>query len=206
MKMRSENQVLLSGDIPQGFIQTHENHNGRKMYTGEMHIFRDNCIYDVIPVIATEEMVKRGTDFTVSVYGEMRSRKDHKLTVDYVTALGIDYLDRPEEKDANEVYLIGDVINIIPLKVVKEEGEEKGNWILARVLLSVKRAKRRNGHQKSDCISCLVWNENAETVRNFEKGQKLKVFGRFQSRERWCSEKQERITELDVSVKKLEVL
>ena len=40
MKMRDENQVLLSGDIPAGFVFSHEEYGGTKMYEGRMTIFR----------------------------------------------------------------------------------------------------------------------------------------------------------------------
>lgn len=207
MQMRSENQVLLSGYIPEGFAQTHEE-LGKKMYTGEMNIFRrKSAVYDLIPVVIPEEMWRDKRDINVSICGEIRSRivmeEGKKETQKCVRALRIYYLDRQEPEDINEVYLTG---NLKSAPIAKKIDENTGGWKLARIVLAIKRSRGVNGRRKEDCISCLVWNENAETVRNLEPGQKLKVQGRIQSRPRWCEEKNKYIEELDVSVKKLEVL
>lgn len=175
MKMRDENQVLLSGDIPGGFIQTHEEFGGAKMYTGNMVIFRkSNPIYDIVPVIVSEEMYRKGTEHVVSVIGEMRSRrilsKGHKITLSHVRATDVKYLDKPEENDVNEVYLIGKIAfePIIQAKSKKNK--------LARIILNIER-----GSKRFDSICCQLWNEDADRALELKQGQKVKITGRFHS-------------------------
>lgn len=205
MKMRDENQVLLSGDIPAGFVFSHEEYGGTKMYEGRMTIFRKSTSYDILPIIVPEHMISRETELIASVYGEMRSRtvrEDGKksLTV-YVRAMNIQYLERLEEHDANEVYLTGYLIKKPTIKIIGANNDRK----LARILLAVNRIKK-DGYTRSDTISCLCWEENADIVENLEKGTKVKLCGRFQSRELWSDQSQQWVTALEVSVKRIEVL
>ena len=81
----------------------------------------------------------------------------------------------------------------------------KNDRKLARILLAVNR-KKKAGYTRSDVISCLCWEENADAVENLKKGTKIKLRGRFQSRELWSDQSQSWVTALEVSVKRLEVL
>lgn len=201
MKMRDENQVLLSGDIPAGFAFSHEECGGRKMYIGDMIIFRKgNPIYDILPVIVPEEMYREGTEHLVYVIGEMRSRRiwdgERKTTLNYIRAIDIKYLEKPEENDANEVCLIGE--SAFEPVSVKERKRKK----FSKVILNVKRSKRSN-ETKFDSICCQFWNENAELAAGLRQGQKVKVSGRFQSYEKKGCDLQEQVY---VYVNSLEVL
>ncbi len=201
MKMRDENQVLLSGYIPAGFLYTHDEYIGEKMYTGDMVIFRENSsVYDILPVIVPERMYRKGTEHMVSVIGEMRSRRvwdgEHKNTLNCIRAIDVKYLDKPEEHDVNEVYLTGEIaFNPKPTKEYK-------NRKIARIILNIKRSKR-NDEKKFDSICCQFWDENAERVAGLKQGQKVKVTGRFQSYEKKGCDSQEQIY---VYVNHLEVL
>lgn len=205
MEMRDENQVFLSGDIPGGFVFSHEEYGGRKMYAGYMNVFRKNSAYDTLPIIVPEHMVSHERELIASVYGELRSRTTtehgYKNLETYAKVAEIQYLERLEEHDANEVYLTGYVIKKPTVRLI---GTDKDR-LLARVLLAVNR-KQKNGYTRSDAIGCLLWDENAEIARVLEKGEKIKISGRFQSRDLWSEKKQEWVTALEVSVKKLEVL
>lgn len=205
MKIRDENQVLLSGDIPAGFVFSHEEYGGTKMYEGRMTIFRKSTSYDILPIIVPEYMISRETELIASVYGEMRSRtvrEDGKKSLTaYVRATNIQYLERLEEHDANEVYLTGYLIKKSTVKMIGANNDRK----LARILLAVNR-KKKDGYTRSDAISCLCWEENADAVENLKKGAKIKICGRFQSRELWSDQSQEWVTALEVSVKRLEIL
>lgn len=206
MEMRDENQVLLSGDIPAGFTFSHEEYGGRKMYVGYMNVFHNNATYDILPIIAPKYMVTKERELIASVYGELRSRtvrdEDGKCLEAYVRAIDIQYLDRLEEYDTNEVYLTG---YLVKKPTVKKIGTSKDR-LLARALLAVNRKQKSDGYMRSDAISCLFWEENAEVIRNLGKGDKIKISGRFQSRELWSEQRQEWVTALEVSVKNLEVL
>lgn len=175
------------------------------MYEGRMTIFRKSTSYDILPIIVPEYMISRETELIASVYGEMRSRtvrEDGKKSLTaYVRAMNIQYLERLEEHDANEVYLTGYLIKEPTIKMIGANKDRK----LARILLAVNR-KKKDGYNRSDAISCLCWEENADAVENLEKGAKIKLSGRFQSREFWSDQSQEWVTALEVSVKRLEVL
>ena len=205
MKMRDENQALLSGDIPEGFVFSHEEYGGRKMYVGYMNVFRNNT-YDTLPIIAPKYLVSKERELIASVSGELRSRTvrfgEKKNLETYVRAIDIQYLDRLEEHDANEVYLTG---YLVKEPTVKRIGTNKDR-LLAKTLLAVNRKQKSDGYTRSDTINCLFWEENAEIIRNLDKGDKIKVSGRFQSRELWSEQRQEWVTALEVSVKNLEVL
>ena len=142
MKIRDENKVLLSGDIPAGFVFSHEEYSGTKMYEGRMTIFRKNASYDILPIIAPEYMISRETELIASVYGEMRSRTvredGRKSLTAYVRAMNIQYLERLEEHDANEVYLTGYLIKKPTIKMIGTNNDRK----LARILLAVNRKKK----------------------------------------------------------------
>ena len=199
MKMRDENQALLSGDIPAGFIQTHEEYGGKKMYTGYMTVFKNNNrTFDIITVVIPEEMYKKGTDYVVSVIGEMRSRvkEGTRRKVNYVKVLDLKYLDNPEEKDSNEVYLVGFLVkNPIATKIT-----QNGEWVYSKIILRVPRGNR------SDTIACTMRNENAEISKTLIPGQRLKIKGTFKSYEKWIDELQEKIDAIEVLVENLEVL
>lgn len=190
MKMRDENQVLLSGDIPAGFVFSHEEYDGRKMYIGDMIIFRKgNPIYDILPVIVSEEMYRKGTEHIVSVIGEMRSRRvwdgKRKTALNYIRATDVKYLEKPEENDANEVYLMGEIA-FEPMPV-----EEYKKRKFSRIILNVKRSK--SNETKFDSICCQFWDENAELAAGLKQGQKVKVSGRFQSYEKKGCDLQEQV-------------
>ena len=200
MKMRDENQVLLSGDIPVGFVFSHEEYGGTKMYEGRMTIFRKSTSYDILPIIVPEHMISRETELIASVYGEMRSRtvcEDGKKSLTaYVRAMDIQYLERLEEHDANEVYLTGYLVK----KPTVRRIEACKDRLLARALLAINRKQKSDGYMRSDVISCLFWEENAEVIRNLDKGDKIKISGRIQSQELWSKQR------IEVLVERLEIL
>lgn len=205
MIIRDENQIVLSGCIDNGFTDEHEI-VGKKMYTGTMSVFRQKAgIFDEIPVVVEENMYKKGKNLLCSVYGEVRSRKisnsGKTMGTIYVKAAKIEYLEKPEYEDTNDTYLIGKVLKVNPLI---QKGPEE--WKLAQILLKVKRFEMQNGYSRTDLISCLARNENAEMAKNIKNDQEIKVRGKFQSWKRWCKQKQKEVTDLDILVEKLEVL
>lgn len=205
MIIRDENQIILSGCISDGFTGGHEI-VGKKMYTGTMNVFRqNNGIFDEIPVVIEEHMYKEGKGLLCSVYGEVRSRKisnsGKTMGTIYVKAAKIEYLEKPEYEDINDAYLMGKVLKVNPL--IKKGLEE---WKLAQILLKIKRFEMQNGYSRTDLISCLTWNENAEMAKNIKSDQEIKIRGKFQSWKRWCKQKQKEVTDLDILIEKLEVL
>lgn len=172
------NQVHISGIIESECEFDHE-WCGEKFYKTRVIAKRFSGKEDYIPVIISEKIVKihalqKGVQ--VNIKGQFRS---YNKKIDNRTKLLLNvFVDSIEivqdvvflEKDL--IYLDGYICKEPKLRNTPSSGRQ-----LADVLLAV---NRRYG--KSDYIPCIMWSRNAIFVSQCNVGDRLRVYGRIQSR------------------------
>lgn len=179
------NEVTLSGEIISGFDYSHEMH-GEKFYMFTLRTPRLSGEFDYIPVMVSERLVDVKKDYTgtfTSIVGQFRSYNRHDedksrlvLSV-FAREINITECEELECEElegvqSNQVFLDGYVCK--PTTYRKTPfGRE-----ITDVLLAVNRP-----YGKSDYIPCILWGRNAKFAGNFEVGQRVRLWGRIQSRE-----------------------
>ena len=176
--LMENNKVLLLGRVVEEPKLSHEVY-GEKFYQFVVEVKRLSGSLDFIPVIFSErllvlESLKIGT--IVKLNGQFRSYNNpdagkSKLVL-MVFAREVILTEASEEENQNEIYLEGFVCKK-PNYRQTPFGRE-----ISDLLVAVNRA-----YNKSDYIPCIAWGRNAKYCESFEVGDKIKVYGRVQSRE-----------------------
>lgn len=173
------NKVVLEGKITENFKKNHVLH-GEGFYKAHMSILRDSGTEDVVPIIVSDRLVDVSADWIwrdVRVCGEFRSYNYHGEAG--LRLILFVFVQEFEEVDAdsawiqrNSVFLDGFICKP-PIYRRTPLGREICDFLLA--------VNRPYG--KSDYIPCLSWGRNARFAQGLEVGTRLRVDGRFQSRE-----------------------
>lgn len=176
--LMENNKVVLLGRVVEEPKLSHEVY-GEKFYQFVLEVKRLSGSLDLIPVIFSErllvlESLKVGT--IVKLNGQFRSYNNpeagkSKLVL-MVFAREVILTEASEEENQNEIYLEGFVCKK-PNYRQTPFGRE-----ISDLLVAVNRA-----YNKSDYIPCIAWGRNAKYCESFEVGDKIKVYGRVQSRE-----------------------
>lgn len=186
-KLFSEfNKVFVSGRIEAEFDFSHEV-LWEKFYRTRVRVERLSGTEDLVPIVVSDLLIGRERMKTslegkwVEVAGQFRSYnklgEDDRKHLDlflFVTAINIyDDEDELEEvTNANLIYLDGylckpPVFRKTPL------GRQ-----ITDLLIAVNRP-----YGKSDYIPCIAWGRVAQWASEFEVGNRVKLYGRVQSRE-----------------------
>ena len=186
-KLFSEfNKVFVSGRIETEFDFSHEV-LWKKFYRTRVRVERLSGTEDLVPIVVSDLLIGRERMKTslegkwVEVAGQFRSYnklgEDGRRHLDlflFVTAINIyDDEDELEEvTNANLIYLDGylckpPVFRKTPL------GRQ-----ITDLLIAVNRP-----YGKSDYIPCIAWGRVAQWASEFEVGNRVKLYGRVQSRE-----------------------
>ena len=180
------NKVFVSGRIEAEFEYSHEV-QWEKFYRTRVRVERLSGTEDLAPIMVSDlligqKMLKKSLEGKwVEVAGQFRSynklgedgRRHLELFL-FVTAINI-YEDEDEQEEitnANLIYLDGylckpPVFRKTPL------GRQ-----ITDLLIAVNRP-----YGKSDYIPCIAWGRIAQWVSEFEVGNRVKLYGRVQSRE-----------------------
>lgn len=180
------NKVFVSGRIEAEFEYSHEV-QWEKFYRTRVRVERLSGTEDLVPIMVSDlligqKMLKKSLKGKwVEVAGQFRSynklgedgRRHLELFL-FVTAINI-YEDEDEQEEitnANLIYLDGylckpPVFRKTPL------GRQ-----ITDLLIAVNRP-----YGKSDYIPCIAWGRIAQWVSEFEVGNRVKLYGRVQSRE-----------------------
>lgn len=180
------NKVFVSGRIEAEFEYSHEV-LWEKFYRTRVRVERLSGTEDLVPIMVSDlmigkEMLKKSLEGKwVEVAGQFRSynklgedgRRHLELFL-FVTAINI-YEDEDELEEitnANLIYLDGylckpPVFRKTPL------GRQ-----ITDLMIAVNRS-----YGKSDYIPCIAWGRIAQWVSEFEVGNRVKLYGRVQSRE-----------------------
>jgi len=176
--LMENNKVVLLGRVAKEPELSHEVY-GEKFYQFVLEVKRLSGSLDLIPVIFSERLLvldslKVGT--IVKLNGQFRSYNNpeagkSKLVL-MVFAREVILTEASEEENQNEIYLEGFVCKK-PNYRQTPFGRE-----ISDLLVAVNRA-----YNKSDYIPCIAWGRNAKYCESFEVGDKIRVYGRVQSRE-----------------------
>lgn len=176
--LMENNRVLLLGKVVKEPNLSHEVY-GEKFYEFSLEVKRLSGSTDIIPVIFSERLLMLDSLITgtiVRLNGQFRSYnnpEDNKSKlVLMVFAREIAITAAAEETDKNDIYLEGFVCKK-PNYRQTPFGRE-----ISDLLVAVNRA-----YNKSDYIPCIAWGRNAKYCESFNVGDKIRVYGRVQSRE-----------------------
>lgn len=201
-KIFDNNQLNISGEIVSGFTYSHDVF-GEGFYLFDLKVNRLSDTADIIPVMVSERIVNVDNDYVgkiVNISGQFRSYNRHdserSRLVLSVFAREVNFVNEVYCNE-NDIFLDGFVCK--PTIYRKTPlGRE-----IADLLLAVNRP-----YGKSDYIPCLLWGRNARYAESFEVGERIKVWGRIQSRDyqkRISDDEFEKRVAYEVSVCKVEI-
>lgn len=202
-KVIKNNKVTIMGEIVSGFTFSHEIF-GEGFYMVDVRCQRLSENFDTIPVTVSERLMDVTADYIgklVSISGQFRSYNRHEerknRLILSVFAMEIEFLDEvPGGSESNQIFLDG--------YICKEPVYRKTPlWReIADVLLAVNRP-----YGKSDYLPVILWGRNARYATYFKVGERMRVWGRIQSREyvkKLDDERTETRTAYEVSVSRIE--
>lgn len=173
--MKDNNSICLSGKLIDKLVFDHEIY-GEKFYRTYCGCNRTSGYRDSVPIIISERLLDEfpvTTGVLLEIEGQIRTHnylKDGK-SISNIYVFATDLKLAKDVVFRNEAKLVGYVCR------KAEYRETTGGRVVADLILAVNRA-----YGKSDYIPIIVWGRNAKFARNIEVGQKLEVYGRFQSR------------------------
>lgn len=173
------NSARVKGIVESDFKFSHEVY-GEGFYTFYLKVSRLSDASDSLPVLISERLINRdeiGIGTKVHIIGQVRSynnyneeTKRNKLILT-IFARELEIIEENENNNPNEIVLNGYVCKP-PVYRTTPFGRE-----IADVLLAVNRS-----YNKSDYIPCISWGRNARFSGNLQIGDKIKIWGRMQSR------------------------
>lgn len=166
------NKIILAGLVTEEPIFSHEIY-GEKFYRFSLSSSRQSGTQDVLPCIASEILkkdIEAGTE--VKVCGNIRTRNVHENDKSHLEITVFVKEVFQYEEDENNVELDG--------FICKEPTYRETP--LGRQVTDLLIASNRS-YGKSDYIPTISWGRMAIKSSEFEVATKVKVFGRFQSRE-----------------------
>lgn len=177
---------------------------GEKFFNAELIVPRLSDVFDTLPITISERLmlginIEKGTKMLVE--GQLRSYNKYldgsnKLILT-VFARNITLVDE-DAKNPNQIYLDGYICKK-PIYRTTPFGRE-----ITDMLIAVNRP-----YNKSDYIPGIAWGRNARYSENLKVGDRIKLWGRIQSREyqKRISE-EETITRIayEISISKMEVV
>lgn len=200
-KSESNNILQLEGIVSEELTYSHEIYD-EKFYTFVMNVCRLSEKCDEIKITISEKLlfdVKVRKGERVRITGQIRSynKFDGGKNRLILTAFARDITtDFENSADPNSIVVEGYICKK-PVFRVTPLGRE-----ISDILLAVNRA-----YNKSDYIPVISWGRNARFSKVFEVGDKIRVHGRFQSRnydKQLPDGSTEKKTAYEVSVSKLE--
>lgn len=178
------NKAWGCGTIEEELKLDHEI-NWEKFYRTKIRIYRTSGNYDVLNLTVPETLLDNGLStltqgMHVEVGGQLRSYnkilengRSHLEVSLFVTSLNIlSKEDYEEAEDANLIYLDGYVCKP-PTYRITPFGRE-----ITDIMLKVNRA-----YGKTDYIPCIAWSRFAKYASVLNNGDRIELYGRFQSRE-----------------------
>lgn len=172
------NHVDLIGEIQSDLVFSHEVY-GEGFYTFKLLVPRLSQNEDIIPITISERLIdisKSHIGELVEIVGQFRSYNRHldgknRLILTLFARELIFIGDEEITKNPNYIFLDGYICKS-PLYRTTPFGRE-----ITDILLAVNRP-----YNKSDYIPCISWGRNARFANEFKVGDRLKVWGRIQSR------------------------
>lgn len=174
------NEVYLIGTIETNPVLNSE-YNGVRYYRFLLRSNRKNGDYDMIPITVDDRdqdtLNKIIAGNTIEIKGVFRStntKKENqkKALKMYIYAKEIAEVDA-NTKHINNVYITGYII-----KPVIFRNTPKTKTPISDIIIAINR-----NNSKSDYMVCIAWNNTAKISKKMRVGDKIRLVGRFQSRE-----------------------
>lgn len=204
---QENNKVTLSGEIVSNFEFSHEVY-GEGFYTAMLASERLSGEKDIILIMVSERLVDVKADWIgqfVRANGQFRSYNKHdeegnhlilSVFVREFEEIEFEYEEPGSGNDENDISLDGYICKP-PTYRKTPLGRE-----ITDVLLAINRP-----YGKSDYIPCIFWGRNAQYISGFDIGDRIRIWGRIQSREyvkKISEDEIETRIVYEVSVQKLE--
>lgn len=202
-KISENNTVTIVGTVKSMPEFSHEMY-GEGFYNVYLEVPRLSDFSDTLPITVSERLMT-GVGLAVGsklvVMGQLRSYNklldgSNKLIL---TIFARDLkLDDEEIKNPNQIYLDGFICKK-PIYRTTPFGRE-----ITDMLIAVNRP-----YNKSDYIPSIAWGRNARYSENLTVGDRIKVWGRIQSREYQKKLNEEEVitrTAYEVSISKMEII
>ena len=205
--MLGKNTLTLTGMVS-SMIKSHD-FQGENFFRVEIEVARLSENVDILPVIVSEKLLYNNqiaVGQLVTIVGQVRT-KNHKeedetrsklLVFGYVKDLaGISEDDLFAIDIKNKVEIVGYICKPPIHRVTPLE------WVITDLHVACNRQ-----YGKSDHVPCVAWGTNAKMARNLKVGDKVKLTGRFQSRNyfRKSDDDNTKNTTYEVSISQLEVM
>lgn len=180
IELLDNNTIYVAGNIAKMPIFNHQIY-GESFYNVLVEVQRLSKQNDLIPVLISDHLLNIDylkTGVFIEIYGQVRSfnnseQVDKKRLVVNIFAREAKILDNLDGiENFNDAYFDAFICKK-PNYRVTPFGRE-----ICDILIAVNRA-----YKKSDYIPCICWGRNARYCENMEIGTRLKIWGRFQSRE-----------------------
>lgn len=174
--METENNVLkLCGVIESAPVLDHEVF-GEQFYRMELKVPRLSGTYDLLPVTVSERLMEGEVvpGMQIGISGQLRSyNKVIGGSGRLLLTAFAQQLETPDEtQNPNTVQLVGAICKPPSFRTTPFGRE------IADLMLAVNRS-----FGKSDYIPCIAWGRTARYAATLQVGDKLRIQGRFQSRE-----------------------
>jgi hypothetical protein len=198
-----DNRVVVVGKIHSPVIFAHEIY-GEGFYKFTLAVPRLSKYVDLLPVTISERLVDTtelevGTE--VVIRGQLRSYNKYLEGKNrlILTIFAKDISRKNEEiKNPNQIYLDGYICKVPAYRTTPFERE------IADILLAVNRP-----YNKSDYIPIITWGRNARFSKKLSVGQRIRIWGRVQSRpyqKKLANDEIEERVAYEVSVSKMELV
>lgn len=201
-KVIDSNNVTVFGTVISKPEFSHEMY-GEGFYTVYLEVPRLSDISDTLPVTISERLVlglNIDVGSTLLVEGQLRSynkyQEGNNKLILTVFARNLKPMEE-EVKNPNQIYLDGYICKK-PIYRTTPFGRE-----ITDMLLAVNRP-----YNKSDYIPCIAWGRNARYSENLKVGDRIRIWGRIQSRNYQKKISEEEVitrTAYEVSISKMEV-
>lgn len=196
----NNNKVYLRGTVVDTPVFSHEVFE-EKFYEFHLKVPRLSESFDYVPVTISERLMDNGfiAGKEITINGQFRSynkQVDGKSKL-VLTVFAREVLENDELINPNTIELDGFVCKEPIFRTTPFKRE------ICDVLVAVNRA-----YNKSDYIPCIAWGRNARFVKDIKVGERVKVFGRIQSREyqkRFSADDIETKVAYEISISKISI-
>ena len=192
-------KVVLVGNITSDFTYHHSTKSAN-IYKSFISVKRDSGVEDLIPVMATERVLKEAFSLTeeksygakgykVCIEGLMASYNEHitenkSTLILYVKPNNI-LIVSDDNAFSNKIELTGYIVKDVIKRETPGIKNDKGAWVksprkVADVLLGVNLAFDNN--KISYYIPCIAWSKCASAISALKIGTQINLRGRIQSR------------------------
>lgn len=172
------NKAFAIGTIIKEFEEVKSNDGKILFYNSQISVKRQSGKNDIVN-ITVPNMLKKYNEYVgknVQITGQFRSYIRNNRKRLFLFANTFEIYNEQIPKDANLVYLEGYLTEKSYTKIAKNVERKLSSFCIA--------VRRKDSKRKEDAdyINCLAWTDNADLIESIEPKEKVKMYGRMQSR------------------------